>query len=319
MDLDLGQVRAFVAVAEHRNFTRAAQSLFLTQQALSKRIGKLEESLPGALFRRTNRGVELTEAGSRFRPLARELVRLNDEAVTAATGAQPPLRVDVIDHRLSPLFVLRRCAMADPDLRVERSTRRGLVHSFDPLLAGELDLAFGWAGAPGQQLPAGLAQRLIRLEPLIALLPPEHHLAAGAAIRVEDLREEGVWLPSLAGPGEFREFLRACFGGWSVPIDDSGVSFDLRHTLEQTRFGKPRVTLAGADMELAADLNLRRLPFAPSPLYPWSVVWRRGGEPPALIRLIKLLSQLSRKEGWCACDPGRDWVPEGTVIPAAGR
>ncbi|MGC7102045.1 LysR family transcriptional regulator [Amycolatopsis lurida] len=313
MDLDLGQVRAFVAVAEHQNFTRAAQSLFLTQQALSKRIGKLEDALPGALFRRTNRGVELTDAGRRFLPLARELVKLNDEAVVAATGARPRLRVDVIDHRLSPLFVLRRCAMADPELRVERSTRQGLVNSFEPLLAGELDLAFGWAGEPGRELPSGLAQRLVRLEPLVALLPPEHRLAAGDTVRVEDLRDEGIWLPSLAGPGEFRTFLRTSFGGWSVPIDDSGVSFDLRHTLEQTRYGRPRVTLAGADMELASDLNLRRLPFAPSPLYPWSVVWRQGGESPALVRLLKLMSLLSRKEGWCSYDPDRDWLPEGTI------
>ena len=67
MDLDLAQVRAFVVTAEHRHFSRAAETLFLTQQALSKRIRKLEDALSVQLFLRTNRAVELTEDGAVWR------------------------------------------------------------------------------------------------------------------------------------------------------------------------------------------------------------------------------------------------------------
>ena len=75
MELDLTQVRAFVVTAEQLHFGRAAARLFLTQQALSKRIQRLEHSLGEPLFVRGPRGVELTEAGHRFLPHARALLR----------------------------------------------------------------------------------------------------------------------------------------------------------------------------------------------------------------------------------------------------
>ena len=62
MDLDVAQVRAFVVTAEQRHFGRAAQTLFLTQQALSKRIKKLEDALATPLFLRTPRSKTLASS-----------------------------------------------------------------------------------------------------------------------------------------------------------------------------------------------------------------------------------------------------------------
>src|SRR6266508_985820 len=74
MELDLPQVRAFVEVAEQLHFGRAAARLFLTQQALSKRIQRLEHTLGEPLLVRGTRGVELSDAGHRFLPHARQLL-----------------------------------------------------------------------------------------------------------------------------------------------------------------------------------------------------------------------------------------------------
>jgi DNA-binding transcriptional LysR family regulator len=303
VDLDLAQVRAFVVTAEHRHFSRAAETLFLTQQALSKRIRKLEDALSVQLFLRTNRAVELTEDGERFLSHARELIRVSDVALAV----------------ISPMFMLRRLAERAPELRIERSGRRGLTQALDSLLLGEIDLAFGRVHDLGRELPDALDHRLIRLEPLVALLPPEHPLGGAEAIRMADLRPEGIWLPSLDGPVEWLAYLRRMSESLDVPLDDSGVSYDLRHTLEQTRYGKQRITLAGADMDLSPDLNLRVLPFEPSPLYPWSVVWRKGKERPALRRLLALAGRTSREEGWCDYDPARCWAPEGDVVTSASE
>jgi hypothetical protein len=68
MELDLTQVRAFVEVAEQLHFGRAAARLFLTQQALSKRIQRLEHAVGEPLLVRGSRGVQLSDAGQRFLP-----------------------------------------------------------------------------------------------------------------------------------------------------------------------------------------------------------------------------------------------------------
>jgi DNA-binding transcriptional LysR family regulator len=80
VDLDLAQVRAFVAVVEHRHFGRAAESLNLTQQALSKRVARLEQRL-GRLLDRRRGGITLTAAGERFLPGARRMLEVADRAV----------------------------------------------------------------------------------------------------------------------------------------------------------------------------------------------------------------------------------------------
>src|SRR4051812_39420164 len=81
VDLDTRLLRAFVAVAEELSFTRAAQRLFLAQQALSSQVQQLETRLGVKLFERTTRKVELTEAGERLLPHARAAL----EALATAT------------------------------------------------------------------------------------------------------------------------------------------------------------------------------------------------------------------------------------------
>ncbi|SFW88278.1 LysR family transcriptional regulator [Amycolatopsis australiensis] len=317
MDLDLAQVRAFVVTAQERHFGRAAQALFLTQQALSKRIRKLEDALATPLFLRTNRSVTLTADGERFLPHARELVRVADAAVAAMGADDRPLRLDVVDYRLAPMFLLRRLAAREPGMKIDRVAGGGFANAVEPLLSGELDAAIGRVTGCGRPLPEELEHRIVRLEPLVALLAPEHPLAGNDVLRLEDLRAEGIWLPGLRGPGEWLSYLHELCTRFGVPIDDSGVSYDLRHTLEQTRYGTQRVTLAGADMQLAPDLNLTVLPFEPSPLFPWSLVWRRGRAHPALRRLLALAGRTSREENWCAYDPEHAWLPEADVSRAA--
>ena len=62
-DFDLRQLRTFVAVARHRSFTRAAEELFIAQQAVSQHVRSLERSLGVTLLRRSPRSVELTAEG----------------------------------------------------------------------------------------------------------------------------------------------------------------------------------------------------------------------------------------------------------------
>ncbi|WP_024510915.1 LysR family transcriptional regulator [Bradyrhizobium sp. ARR65] len=79
--LDPDLLKAFVAVADHRSFTRAATSLNRTQSAVSMQIKRLEDRLGVELFQRTKANVDLTPAGEGLLGYARRILLLNDEAV----------------------------------------------------------------------------------------------------------------------------------------------------------------------------------------------------------------------------------------------
>lgn len=72
--MELQQLRYVLAVAEKRNFTRAAEQCFVVQSALSHQIKALEQELGVTLFARTSRRVELTDAGAAFLPDRKSVV-----------------------------------------------------------------------------------------------------------------------------------------------------------------------------------------------------------------------------------------------------
>ncbi|WP_290050816.1 helix-turn-helix domain-containing protein, partial [Nocardia nova] len=98
-DLDLAAVRAFVAAAEERQFSLAAVVLGISQQAVSKRIAKLEDQLGTALFARVPAGIVPTAAGARLLPHARALLAVAETAVAAVCERPRPLRVAVQGER----------------------------------------------------------------------------------------------------------------------------------------------------------------------------------------------------------------------------
>ena len=84
--MDLGQIEAFVQVAQLRSFSKAADALFLTQPSVTARIQSLERDLGEALFERNGRGVRLTEMGTTFLPFARRALKALQEGRDALDG-----------------------------------------------------------------------------------------------------------------------------------------------------------------------------------------------------------------------------------------
>ena len=72
--MDIDSLQAFIAVAENQSFSLAAEHLYLTQPAISKRIAALESELDTRLFDRIGRKVELTESGNALLPRARNIL-----------------------------------------------------------------------------------------------------------------------------------------------------------------------------------------------------------------------------------------------------
>jgi DNA-binding transcriptional LysR family regulator len=88
--LDISSMRYFIAAAEHLNFTKAAQFCYITQTAMSVAIAKMEKEVGATLFNRSNKKIELTEAGKLFYEQVTKIVRSYDEAIC---------RVQDIDQR----------------------------------------------------------------------------------------------------------------------------------------------------------------------------------------------------------------------------
>ncbi len=86
MNISSDNIQAFLEVTRKKNISRAAESLGLTQAALSIRIRKLEEELEKTLFLRSRTGIELTPAGREFQAFAENFIILCDEFKTRKPG-----------------------------------------------------------------------------------------------------------------------------------------------------------------------------------------------------------------------------------------
>jgi DNA-binding transcriptional LysR family regulator len=140
--LDPDLLKAFVAVAEHRSFTRAAHVLNRTQSAVSVQIRRLEQRLGTKLFQRTRAGVALTAAGDELLVYARRLLDLNAEAVDALRTREREaiVRLGVMDDYGTVVIppLLARFARSHPDIRVEIET--GLTATMPARLGEAYDL-----------------------------------------------------------------------------------------------------------------------------------------------------------------------------------
>ena len=86
--MELRQIECFLAVAEQLNFTRAAETLYISQPALSKQITRLEQEIGVQLFARKSRGIELTPAGTALYHAAERIFEAIDDAVKLARQAE---------------------------------------------------------------------------------------------------------------------------------------------------------------------------------------------------------------------------------------
>jgi DNA-binding transcriptional LysR family regulator len=212
LNLDIDALRSFVAVAEHRSFTRAAQDVARTQSTVSVQIKNLEERLGFALFERTKRSVELTGRGEKLLGYARNILKLNDEGIRAATDAAPigRLRLGITEyfapHHLPDIVEAFRTAY--PTLDVEVTTGvTGYLRSLEK--AGELDLVIGRreAGSDDGELicrerlhwVAAAEYRLRPGEPVsLALLPLGCGIRALATSSLEKMGRP--WRAAYCGP-----------------------------------------------------------------------------------------------------------------------
>jgi DNA-binding transcriptional LysR family regulator len=310
MDLDVAQVRAFVAVAEHHHFGRAASSLHLSQQAVSKRIARLEQVV-GPLLSRGRTGVSLTRRGERLLPHARDLLSAADAALAIARDPHAePLRVDVWGHLHPLLPVVRSFASARPELVVEISMRRDLQQALDALARGEIDLASGNLAGLDRGPAPDEDHRLVACTPIVALISERSPLVSTDTVARDTLRSAVLWWPLSGSSPELASFAAEYARSMGAELAGGSANLGLEVLLDQVEARPDVVSFVGADWPIPDDARVRRLPLDPVPLYPWYVIWRRRSAHPMVAELLAALR---------AADAVPKVVDERYWLPAAVR
>ncbi len=86
--MDIESIKTFMVLAHTKNYTRAANQLFVAQSTVTNRIHELERELGFSLFKRTNRSVELTPEGEKFRVYGEKVIELTDTSLAELSSVQ---------------------------------------------------------------------------------------------------------------------------------------------------------------------------------------------------------------------------------------
>ena len=210
--MELRHLRYFVAVAEERNFTRAAERLHIAQPPLSRQIQQLEEYLGVALIEKGSRPLKLTEAGQFFLAHAKPLLdQVRDlKAMTQRVGKlERTLSVGFVASTLYGLLpdIIRRYRERHPEVEVtlqEMTT----VDQLKALKEGRIDVGFGRIKSEDPSI------RRIRLrdERMVVALPSGHRLAQRQdGLRLVDLLHEPLLVYPKAPRPSFADQVLAAF------------------------------------------------------------------------------------------------------------
>lgn len=207
--MELYQLRALIAVAEHGQLQRASEHLHLTLSALSKQIKSLESELGLLLFERTREGMLLTPAGRHLLPAATEAVRWTQQITTQAASIAGQLVgslrlgtiIDPEAIRLGPLTAQLLKLHPHVDIALVHGVSGGV---FKLLREGEIDACF-YLGLPKV---AQVAVRPLRLEHYVIIGPPAWEERLRTATW-HDLAEM-PWLVTPAGTAQ-RELIGQIF------------------------------------------------------------------------------------------------------------
>jgi len=229
MDLDPRLLRYFVAVAEERHFSRAAQRLHISQPPLSYAIRQLETGLGVTLLNRSSRSVALTDAGQVFYREALALLRQADDVRTLVQRVDAGLRgrlrigfVGSMQYRgLPELLALLRRRLPDVEhVLIELNSNEQI----EAVRHGQID--FGLIHA--NPVPSGLVTRDLAVEKFKLCLPAGHRLAHRQRIALAALAEdEFVLFARSASPSYYETVLSMCVHAGFLPP----IRHEVRHWL----------------------------------------------------------------------------------------
>jgi len=294
--LELRHLRTFVAVAERRSFTRAADDLHIAQQAVSQQIKSLERSLGVTLLRRTPRRVDLTPEGVVFLADCRRVLVAAERAARrvqmAARGEAGTLR---LAYTLTTVWdtvpkLLGSLSDVHPHLKVEAREVFG-ADVPELLLDDRCDLAI----APMTSYPKGFRSRAVRREPLRIALSDTDPLADREQLELTALAERvfEVW-PREMAPGFYDTIIGACHAaGFEPKLDHRAAGNTVWGSIARGR----GVGLINASLAEQLPRGVALVDLAQPATLTFDAVWHHPELPP-IERTLEVAAELGTEAGW---------------------
>jgi len=220
MNIEFRHLRYFVAVADARHITRAAERLGIQQPPLSQQIKALEVELGVPLFLRHPKGVTLTDAGQLFYAEATRLLRdcaaMQERMLAFADGSQGMLSIGFTSSSAAHDFTpeaLRVCRATYPGIQLAVSENNAAeitdAVASSRLHCGFLRVPVAW--------PKGVVLKTLLQEPAVLAMPRDHPLAQlpvgkkPGAVQLKDLQgEKFIFVRKPGAPGLYANLLELC-------------------------------------------------------------------------------------------------------------
>jgi len=299
--MEIRHLRYFLAVAELRNFTKAAEASFVAQSALSQQISRLEHELGAPLFVRGKRGAELTPAGELLLPHARRLV--TDEALARAEmrsylGLEKGrLNIGLIQTAASAVDVAGLVAefyARHPGIELH-IVNQSSTEMAENVRRGTLDLAL--VGIGQDELPAGLDSRPLAVDPLVAVAAERTADGLVGPVSVAQVLACGPFIQFAPGTG-LRKHVDAAVRRAGL---EAASSFELAQAADMLLFAVlglgVTIVPRALTVTLAAQLAVAGQPYVilgltdPLAVHPVTVVYHAARLSAAAREFVGLLTQ----------------------------
>lgn len=303
--MDLRQMRYFLALAEERNFGRAAERLHMAQPPLTRQIRALEEELDTLLFVRTPKGVELTPAGETLLDEVPNLLQLAQRARerTRLAGQGRIGRLDVGIFGSGVLDViprmLARFHAERPDIKI---TLHNLTKAeqLEALRERRITVGFNRLVPPEDDL---VIETVLR-ERLMVALPEGHPLGAQAEIDITDMDDAPLILyPNVPMRGLAQEVAGAFrAAGVRLRVEQEVEDVLTAVALVSGGFGLCVTTASTASLRLPG-VSYRPLRCDTLRDIELSCLWRRGETSPVLSAFLRVVREFAAEQAHAPTPP----------------
>ncbi len=297
--MELRHLRYFVAVAEELHFGRVARRLHIVQPTLSTQIQRLEAEVGVRLLHRTKRSVKLTEAGRVFLEEARLALEHSERAVRGAlrvaSGEMGRLNVGVTPNATYGVLtdVVSLYRQGFPEVAVAPREMHSTVQ-IEALREGSIEVGF-------LRLPADHEYDDVEVvpfarEPLMAVLPKSHPLAAQKRVPLESLSGKSFLTPDRRRePGYHEQLVAICERAGFVPkVAQETTEIQVGMALTATG-GYVGLLPASARNLKMTGVTFKRL-AEPVPEMELSVAWRSGDLSPVTRAFLKVAEEVAHKQ-----------------------